>query len=328
MVANLVTLGVDLLYLVDHLNENIPLTQLQQLAGTRTELRVIRKQTPGYSQSGVHSLLMRMSQHAGAHAYLHVDADELPDDVAGGPSFRDAVYTWLVESDAKALLIPRENYLQRRDVDRWGVDTLDAPARRVLGPLDADERDAASFFGRTPHVRALARLSPEGRANRWVRWGSHRVFGRGAERPGGEVLMEASPHLVIRHVPYPSRAALESRLAFRTDPGRGVIDNRGNAAVTWESVSVPVVADDSHPGPAVRTVHDDAFARIRSRIDAAGLTQILADTTLAEQRTALQPTEADEVFAVAADLLSATIMPRSDGVDDEPALEPEPEPEG
>jgi len=309
VVANLVSMGVDLLMLVDHLNESIPLEQLQALTDGRCELRVIRKQTTNYAQPGVHSLLMRMAQESGAHAYLQVDADEFPDDTDGGPTFRQVIETWLSDDDTQALIIPHQNYLQRRDVDRWSFETFDAPVYRVLGPVSADARDEAGFLGRTPLVRAVARLAEPGGQPRWVRWGAHRLYGNRPGEPDVELSMEVSPNLVIRHLPNPSRSALEARVGFRSRTDGTVTDNRGTTAQTWDSVSMPVSADDAQPSPAVRTVHDDAFARIRARIEAAGVATILANDALANRRTVLAPTPADDIFAIAADLLTATIRP-------------------
>ncbi|MDO9589783.1 MAG: hypothetical protein Q7J04_01400, partial [Microcella sp.] len=305
VVANLVSLGFDLILLVDHLNDSIPLALLQRLTHGRAELRVIRKQTPRYAQSGVQSLLMQIAHESGAHAYLHVDADELPDDTFSGPPFRQVVKTWLEASDTAALVIPRENYLQQRSVERWGWQTLDAPNHRVLGPSSTTQVHEAGFFGRTPHVRVLARLTTRGKPSgaenegQWVRWGSHRLYGRPAELPDGQLSMEVSPHVVIRHLPYPSRESLVARLAFRTREDGSVRDNRGNSSIEWASVSVPTHPDDPHPGPAVRTTHDDAFARIRDRIASAGIAHLLADPMAASDRTVLTPTAADEIFASA-----------------------------
>lgn len=325
-VANLVALGFDLIYLVDHLNESIPLAQLQALTAGRSELRVIRKESTPYAQSGVQSLLLRMAQNDGAHAYLHVDADEFPAPIAGGarPSaargsgpvsddrLRDAVHAWLVRSNSIGLLVPHQNVLQRRDVDRWGVETLAAPTRFALGPADGVTVAEAGYFARSPNVRAIVRLEPGGLADRWVRWGSHRVRTRRTGRVGGLAPVEVAPDLVMLHLPYPSRQALEARLAFRSRPSGEIVDNRGTADLGWEDVSLPIDRDDPHPGPRVRTAPTAGFDALRERLRAAGLLDVLADETLAAQRTALVPTDADAVFAAAADLLTATILPRDD----------------
>ncbi|MGV3731970.1 MAG: hypothetical protein ACO1N6_01040 [Microcella sp.] len=326
VVANLVALGFDLIYLVDHLNESIPLAQLQALTAGRSELRIIRKQTAPYAQSGVHSLLLRMAQNDGAHAYLHVDADEFPAPIAapaGSPAsgasalgtdgrLRDAVHAWLVRASSIGLLVPHQNVLQRRDVERWGVETLTAPTRFALGPAEGIAAADAGYFARSPNVRAIVRLEPGGLADRWVRWGSHRVRARRAGRVGGQAPVEVSPDLVMLHLPYPSRRALESRRGFRERASGVVVDNRGSAPVQWEDVSLPAHPADPHPGPRVRTAPTAGFDALRERLRAAGLLEVLADETLAAQRTALVPTDADAVFAAAADLLTATIVPRDD----------------
>jgi hypothetical protein len=318
VVANLVSLGFDLIYLIDHLNDSIPLPLLQRIVEGRSELRVIRKETARFSQSGVHSLAMRLAQDAGAHAYVMVDADEFPapaSSAATAPTdFRDAVHAWLLDATTDALLIPRQNYLQRRDVERWGATTIAAPTHRILGEAVGVRRDSIGFLGQAPHVRAMARLKPGSGMNRWVRLGAHRVYGGTVERHGGTVPMEVSPDLVILHLPYPSRWGLHARLAVRTLEDS--VNNRSDGAMRWEDVSSPVDVTDPHPGPPVRTAPSDAFARMRDRLAAAGLLEILADEQLATERVAMRPTELDTLFTLAADLLAATVIPRNDGIDD------------
>ncbi len=309
VVANLVALGVDLLILVDHLNETIPLDQLRRLTEGRTELRIIRKSTPSYAQAGVHSMLMRIAQEAGAHAYLHVDADEMPDDSPGGPSFREVIATWLARDLTPALLIPCQNYVQRRDIDRWGFDTLDVPVSRVLGANSDEDRDAAGYLGRTPTVRAIVRLASPGMPGRWVRWGSHRLYGAKSHVTGEPLSMIATPHLVLRHLPFPSRLAFEARRSAKTSPKGTIRDNRGDIGSQWASVSIPASTDDTEPGPPVGVTHDPAFARIRLRIEEAGLAPILRDTTLANTQTSIEASAEDTMFASAADLLD-TAIPR------------------
>lgn len=317
VVANLVALGFDVIYLVDHLSESIALPLLQRLAAGRCELRVIRKPTTPFAQSGVHSLLMQLAQRDGAHAYLPVDSDEFPAAaIDTAPSaFRDAVHRWLSESTTDSLLLPNQNHLQRRDVERWNANTLDAPAHRILGAASGVPDTTVGYLGRTPNVRAMARLDPGGAVHRWVRLGAHRVYGRDNDRRGATVSMEASPDLVMLHLPYPSRSALDARLRMRANDDGTV--NRDDSSAHWADVSMPADPADPHPGPPVRTAPSDAFGRMRDSIAEAGLLDVLADEQLNDQRVALQPSENDELFALAADLLAATIVPRDDGRDAE-----------
>lgn len=312
VVANLVAIGIDLLILVDHLNESIPLDQLRALTEGRCELRVIRKSTPPYAQSGVQSMIMRLAHTSGADAYLHVDADEMPDDSPDGPSFREVVATWLAEGHTHALAMPVQNYVQRRDIDQWSFDTLDAPASRVLGALSADHVDAAGYLGRAPAVRVIARLPSRHEHARWVRWGSHRLFGGASHKTGEPLSMVASPELVLRHVPFPSRAAFDARRGATTGSTLMVRDNRGDVGSSWASVSMPLSADDPGPTPPVRVVHDAAFARIRARIESAGLAPLLTDPDLARRRTSIVETPEDAMFSAAADLVGV-LIPRGAG---------------
>lgn len=322
VVANLVSLGFDLIYLVDHRNDGLPLPLLQRLTDGRCALRVIRKSTETYAQSGVHSLLLRMAQTEGAHAYLHVDADELLAPVpstrpsADGQAASDAeflrevVHRWLSSSASIGLLIPHQNVLQRRDVGRWGVTTITVPNRIAIGPADGIDAADAGYFATAPKVRAMVRLAPGTRRPRWVRWGSHRVYGR--VTAGGSLASEVSPDLVMLHLAYPSRAALEQRLRLRRSAEARPTENRGSTTVRWEDVSLPADGDDPHPGPPVRTVPTTSFSELRDRLEATGLLAILADEALAAQSVTPAPSESDLIFSAAADLLTATIVPRTD----------------
>lgn len=314
VVANLVALGFDLIYLVDHLNESIPLPLLQRLTEGRCQLRVIRKDSVPFAQAGVHSLLMRLAQSAGAHAYLPVDADEFPAPLPGRPSLRETVHRWLVEARTGALLLPVQNYVQRRDVDRWTLDAIDAPDNRVIGTAQGVARSSAGYFGRAPTVKAFARLDPLGRADRWMRFGGHQVYQRVGARRGEPVAAEVPPDLVVLHLPFSSRHAMDARRSYRTGPDGTVVDNRDSASLHWDDVSMPVDHDDPHAGPLVRTAASDAFARLSERLAAAGLTETLRDRELVEQRVTVEATEADQIFAIAADILTATILPRDDGI--------------
>lgn len=314
VVANLVALGFDLIYLVDHRNEDIPLPLLQRLTEGRCLLRVIRKDSVPFAQAGVHSLLMRLAQAAGAHAYLPLDADEFPAPLVGGPPVRETVHRWLVEARTGALMLPVQNHLQRRDIDRWTIDAIDAPVHRVIGAAQGVARSSIGYFGRAPTVKALARLVPNGLADRWVRFGGHQVYQRVGARRGEPVAAEVSPDLVLLHLPFSSRHALDARRSYRTGPDGTVYDNRDGASLHWDDVSMPADHDDPLAGPPVRTAASDAFARLNERLAAAGLTETLRDRELVAQRVTVEATEADQIFAIAADILTATILPRDDGI--------------
>jgi hypothetical protein len=257
-VANLVSLGVEDFYLIDHLSQENRGDELSALFADKARVRVARKMTAPFLQGRTMSILAEAARRDGFSHFIPFDSDEFLDISESGGTHPPSLRHWISSEGAGelgGLLVPVINYVQSSAVESFTHSDL-ASASFIVENYSRPDQEWRDFLvrGGSPLLRpsnpkVLFRLAlEEGQEIRAVGEGNHSV--KIVDDQHQELILPTSTALRVRHLPYRSRASLSSkrnlgrrRKAAGFDPTIGIQNQllaaRSDSALDalWEQVS-------------------------------------------------------------------------------------------
>jgi len=213
---HLVSLGITDLWLVDHSSPEDRSEELRRAMAGRADLRVVRKSSLPLLHGRIQSLLAEVARQEEFDVFVPFDHDEYLDVAVDGTDVLAEIAAWYEDSAEAEILVPIKEYLQRSSVRDFGPDTLDScrfSVPRGRSPSATEEVGFAvgqTALGGSALHKALVNLRaiPSGQ-RLTIAQGSHRVRVADANPTEHPHLSET---LVIRHLPYRSRAAIRGRV--------------------------------------------------------------------------------------------------------------------
>jgi hypothetical protein len=213
---HLVGQGITDLWLIDDGSARDRSSALRRAFAGRATLRIVRKRGTAVYRERMQSLLADVARREGFDIFVPFDHDEFLDVTGDAVDVHTELTTWFNAGSGLELLVPVEHYLQHASVHSFGAEALEQCRYRVPRGLPTLRFDAKPVPGggnqlgvHEGHKAILKLRQMPSSETLSIADENHRVM------IGRELLAQPakrSEKLVIRHLPFRSRASLNGRV--------------------------------------------------------------------------------------------------------------------